>query len=85
MTRSDKKRGTIKMVLTGNSISETEIPVPIDKRAGIKNGRRKAMVKLLKMIEITANSILPLKRFIIIGEAIAVGAIAVINAVSANF
>ena len=85
MTNSDRKRGIKNMVLTGISISKTEIPVPVDKRAGIKNGSRKATVKLFTIMEITANSILPLKRFIIIGEAIAVGAIAVINAVSANF
>jgi hypothetical protein len=85
LTNSDIKRGIKNMVLTGISISKTEIPVPVDKKAGIKNGRRKAIVKLLKIIEMTANSILPLNRFIIIGEAIAVGAIAVINAASANF
>ncbi len=45
---------------------------------------RKAILKFVTNIEITENSIFPFNKFTIIGEAIAVGAIAVIKTTSAS-
>jgi hypothetical protein len=47
---------------------------------GIAKGSRKAITKLVNRIEITVNSILPFNKLTITGDAIAVGAIAVIKA-----
>ena len=49
------------------------------KITGNKKGSRKAIEKLVNNIDITVNSMFLFNKFIIIGDAIAVGAIAVIN------
>ena len=72
------------MVATG---IKTSIIVTLDSlfnNVGIKNGNKNAILKLVTKIDITVNSIFLFNRFIMIGEAIAVGAIAVINATCAR-
>ncbi|MCB0729446.1 MAG: hypothetical protein KDC88_00315, partial [Ignavibacteriae bacterium] len=51
---------------------------------GIRNGRIKAIVKFVTKIEMTVYSIFPFNRFTITGDAIAVGAIAVIKTICDN-
>ena len=67
------------MVATGTKTSRVVTADVLFNNVGIKNGRRKAIIKLVNKIEITVNSIFLFNKFIIIGEAIAVGAMAVIK------
>lgn len=78
------KTGIKKICATGTNTSEKVIDEEPFNIIGIKNGRRKAIMKFVIKIEITVNSIFPFNRFMIIGEAIAVGAIPVINAIWAS-
>jgi hypothetical protein len=81
LTIFDNRNGINNTVATGIKTSRIEIFVEELINAGSKKGSKNPIVKFVKIIEIAVNSILPFNRFTIIGEATAVGAIAVINTV----
>ena len=78
---SERKKGIKNISATGRRTSIEEIDEALFNMTGIAKGRRNATAKLVTRIEITVNSILPFNKLTITGDAIAVGAIAVIKAI----
>jgi len=76
--------GIINTVATGINTSKKVKVEELFNKIGSRIGRRNAIVKLVSKIEITVNSIFLFNKFIIIGAAIAVGAIAVIKITCAS-
>jgi hypothetical protein len=79
LIKKDKINGIKKTSATGTRTSIKEIDEVLFNNAGIRNGSKKAITKFVSKIEITVYSIFLFSKLIIIGDAIAVGAIAVIN------
>ncbi|MCB9248355.1 MAG: hypothetical protein H6613_07320 [Ignavibacteriales bacterium] len=81
---NERKKWNQKTSATGRRTSEKETVEELLSMVGIKKGSKKATAKFVNKMEITVNSILPFNKFIITGEAMAVGAIAVIKAICAS-
>jgi hypothetical protein len=80
-SKMEINNGIKKTRRTGNNIGRIDISESLPRNNGSRKGMSNAIVKLVNTNESIVYSVFPLRRLVITGAAIAVGAMAVMNEV----